>query len=146
MSDIKIIALGGVRENAKNLYIVEINDSIFILDAGLRYPENEQLGVDFVIPNLDYLVENKDRIQGIFLTHGHADAIGALPYILQDAKVPVFGSSLKLNSMMQWSHSLRQLTLSQNQWGLFLGRTEAILSILVISSLTKLLALTTKLI
>ena len=96
MSDIKIIALGGVRENAKNLYIVEINDSIFILDAGLRYPENEQLGVDFVIPNLDYLVENKDRIQGIFLTHGHADAIGALPYILQDAKVPVFGSSLSI--------------------------------------------------
>ena len=96
MSDIKIIALGGVRENAKDLYIVEINDSIFILDAGLRYPENEQLGVDFVIPNLDYLVENKDRIQGIFLTHGHADAIGALPYILQDAKVPVFGSSLTI--------------------------------------------------
>ena len=96
MSDIKIIALGGVLENAKNLYIVEINDSIFILDAGLRYPENEQLGVDFVIPNLDYLVENKDRIQGIFLTHGHADAIGALPYILQDAKVPVFGSSLTI--------------------------------------------------
>ena len=96
MSDIKIIALGGVRENAKNLYIVEINDSIFILDAGLRYPENEQLGVDFVIPNLDYLVENKDRIQGIFLTHGHADAIGALPYILQDAKVPVFGSALTI--------------------------------------------------
>ena len=85
-----------MRENAKNLYIVEINDSIFILDAGLRYPENEQLGVDFVIPNLDYLVENKDRIQGIFLTHGHADAIGALPYILQDAKVPVFGSSLTI--------------------------------------------------
>ena len=96
MSDIKIIALGGVRENAKNLYIVEINDSIFILDAGLKYPENEQLGVDFVIPNLDYLIENRDRIQGIFLTHGHADAIGALPYILQDAKVPVFGSSLTI--------------------------------------------------
>ena len=96
MSDIKIIALGGVRENAKNLYIVEINDSIFILDAGLKYPENEQLGVDFVIPNLDYLIENRDRIQGIFLTHGHADAIGALPYILQEVKAPVFGSSLTI--------------------------------------------------
>ena len=57
MSDIKIIALGGVRENAKNLYVVEVNDSIFILDAGLKYPENEQLGVDEVIPNIDYLVE-----------------------------------------------------------------------------------------
>ena len=96
MSDIKIIALGGVRENAKNIYIVEINDSIFILDAGLKYPENEQLGVDFVIPNLDYLIENRDRIQGIFLTHGHADAIGALPYILQEVKAPVFGSSLTI--------------------------------------------------
>ena len=60
MSDIKIIALGGVRENAKNLYVVEVNDSIFILDAGLKYPENEQLGVDEVIPNIDYLVENKN--------------------------------------------------------------------------------------
>ncbi len=76
MSDIKIMALGGVRENGKNLYVVEVNDSIFVLDAGLKYPENEQLGVDVVIPNLDYLIENKKRVQGIFLTHGHADAIG----------------------------------------------------------------------
>ena len=66
------------------------------MDAGLKYPENEQLGVDFVIPNLDYLIENRDRIQGIFLTHGHADAIGALPYILQEVKAPVFGSSLTI--------------------------------------------------
>lgn len=96
MSDIKLIALGGVRENGKNLYVVEVNDSIFILDAGLKYPENEQLGVDEVIPNLDYLIENKKRVQGIFLTHGHADAIGALPYILSEMKVPVFGSPLTI--------------------------------------------------
>lgn len=96
MSDIKIIALGGVRENAKNLYAVEVNESIFILDAGLKYPENEQLGVDEVIPNLDYLIANKKRIQGIFLTHGHADAIGALPYILSEVRVPVFGSLLTI--------------------------------------------------
>ena len=76
--------------------LLRFNDSIFILDAGLKYPENEQLGVDFVIPNLDYLIENRDRIQGIFLTHGHADAIGALPYILQEVKAPVFGSSLTI--------------------------------------------------
>ncbi|MGT2866183.1 ribonuclease J [Streptococcus fryi] len=94
MSDIKIIALGGVRENGKNFYIAEVNDAIFILDAGLKYPENEQLGVDVVIPNLDYLEENKDRVQGVFLTHGHADAIGALPYLLAKVKVPVFGSEL----------------------------------------------------
>lgn len=96
MSDIKIMALGGVRENGKNLYVVEVNDSIFVLDAGLKYPENEQLGVDVVIPNLDYLIENKDRVQGIFLTHGHADAIGALPYIIAEVKVPVFGSPLTI--------------------------------------------------
>ncbi|MGF0071140.1 ribonuclease J [Streptococcus orisratti] len=96
MSDIKIIALGGVRENGKNLYVVEINESIFVLDAGLKYPENEQLGVDVVIPSLDYLIENKKRVQGIFLTHGHADAIGALPYLISEVKAPVFGSPLTI--------------------------------------------------
>ncbi|VTS16072.1 ribonuclease J [Streptococcus pseudoporcinus] len=96
MSDIKIIALGGVREYGKNFYLVEINDSIFILDAGLKYPENEQLGVDLVIPNLDYLIENKDKVQGVFLSHGHADAIGALPYLLAEVPVPVFGSELTI--------------------------------------------------
>ena len=75
MSNIKLIALGGVRENGKNLYIAEVDEYIFVLDVGLKYPENEQLGVDFVIPNMDYLFENKDRIAGVFLTHGHADAI-----------------------------------------------------------------------
>ena len=96
MSNIKLIAVGGVRENGKNLYIAEVDESIFVLDVGLKYPENEQLGVDFVIPNMDYLFENKDRIAGVFLTHGHADAIGALPYLLAETKVPVFGSELTI--------------------------------------------------
>ncbi|AXJ13239.1 ribonuclease J [Streptococcus pluranimalium] len=96
MSDIKIMALGGVRENGKNLYIAEVNDAIFVLDAGLKYPENEQLGVDVVIPNLDYLIDHKDRVQGVFLTHGHADAIGALPYLIASMNVPVFGSELTI--------------------------------------------------
>ena len=95
-SNVKLIALGGVRENGKNLYVAEVDDSIFVLDAGLKYPENEQLGVDVVIPNMDYLFENKERIAGVFLTHGHADAIGALPNLLADAKVPVFGSELTI--------------------------------------------------
>lgn len=94
--NIKLIALGGVRENGKNLYVAEVDDSIFVLDAGLKYPENEQLGVDYVVPNMDYLFENKKRIAGVFLTHGHADAIGALPNLLADAKVPVFGSELTI--------------------------------------------------
>ena len=95
-SNIKLIALGGVRENGKNLYVAEVHDSIFVLDVGLKYPENEQLGVDYVVPNMDYLFENKERIAGVFLTHGHADAIGALPNLLADAKVPVFGSELTI--------------------------------------------------
>ena len=96
MSNISLTTLGGVRENGKNMYIAEIGESIFVLDAGLKYPENEQLGVDVVIPNMDYLFENSDRIAGVFLTHGHADAIGALPYLLAEAKVPVFGSELTI--------------------------------------------------
>ena len=99
MSNIKLIALGGVRENGKNLYIAEVDEYIFVLDVGLKYPENEQLGVDFVIPNMDYLFENKDRIAGVFLTHGHADAIGALPYLLAETKVPVFGSELTIENV-----------------------------------------------
>ncbi|HEK9981685.1 metallo-beta-lactamase superfamily protein [Streptococcus equi subsp. zooepidemicus Sz35] len=96
MTDINIIALGGVREYGKNFYLVEINDSMFILDAGLKYPETEQLGVDLVIPSLDYVIENKDKVQGVFLSHGHADAIGALPYLLAEVPVPVFGSELTI--------------------------------------------------
>ena len=96
MSNISLTTLGGVRENGKNMYIAEIGNSIFVLDAGLKYPENEQLGVDVVIPNMEYLFENSDRIAGVFLTHGHADAIGALPYLLAEAKVPVFGSELTI--------------------------------------------------
>ncbi|HEP1782874.1 TPA: ribonuclease J [Streptococcus suis] len=96
MSSIKIMALGGVRENGKNLYIAEVNEHIFVLDAGAKYPENEQLGVDVVVPNFDYLEENKHRVAGVFLSHGHADAIGALPYLLEKVKVPVFGSHLTI--------------------------------------------------
>jgi ribonuclease J len=96
MSKIKISALGGVREFGKNMYVVEVDETIFVLDAGLKYPETEMLGVDFVIPDANYLFENKDRVAGIFVTHGHADAIGALPYILAELDVPVFGSSLTI--------------------------------------------------
>lgn len=96
MSDIKIIALGGVRENGKNLYVAEVNERIFVLDAGLKYPESDQLGVDLIVPNFDYLIDNKERVAGVFLTHGHADAIGALPYLLESVRVPVFGSHLTI--------------------------------------------------
>ncbi|MCH3104447.1 MBL fold metallo-hydrolase, partial [Listeria monocytogenes] len=79
--NIKIIPLGGVDDSGKNLYVVEIDEDIFILDAGLMFPEIELLGIDIVIPDFKYLEENKDRVKAFFLTHGHEDAIGALPYL-----------------------------------------------------------------
>lgn len=93
-SKIKITPFGGVRENGKNMYAAEVDGDIYILDCGLKYPENELLGIDIVIPDFSYLKENADRIVGVFLTHGHADAIGALPYFLNEFSVPVFGSAL----------------------------------------------------
>lgn len=96
MSKIKIIPFGGVRENGKNMYAVDVDDQIFILDCGLKYPENELMGIDVVIPDWSYLKEHADKIKGVFLTHGHADAIGALPYFLDDFKVPVYGSQLTI--------------------------------------------------
>ena len=96
MSNIKFDIFSGVRENGKNMYAVEVNDKIFVLDCGLRYPENELLGIDIVIPNFEYLEANANRIAGIFLTHGHADAIGALPYFVAKHPVPVYGSELTI--------------------------------------------------
>ncbi len=95
-SEIKIMPIGGVRENGKDMYAVDINGGIYILDCGLRYPENELLGIDVVIPDFSYLEKNKDRIVGVFLTHGHADSIGAISYFLSEFDVPVFGSEMTI--------------------------------------------------
>ncbi|MBG9979789.1 ribonuclease J [Facklamia sp. DSM 111018] len=96
MSNINIIPLGGVREEGKNMYIVEINQAIFVLDCGLLFPEDDLLGIDMVIPDFTYLEENADRVVGIFLSHGHADAVGALPYLLNKINAPVFGTHLTI--------------------------------------------------
>lgn len=96
VSEMKIIPFGGVREHGRNLYAIEINDEIYILDCGLKVPETEMLGIDVVIPDFTYLMSQKEKIAGIFLTHGHADAIGALPYLLEHLRVPVFGSELTI--------------------------------------------------
>ena len=101
MNNLKIIPLGGVRENARNMYVIEIDDTIFILDCGLAYPEDQLYGIDAVIPDFTYLEKNADKIAGVFLTHGHEDAIGALPYFLDKFDVPVFGSELTI-SLAKW--------------------------------------------
>lgn len=93
---IKVIPLGGVGEIGKAMYVVEIDDELFIVDSGLMFPESEMLGIDIVIPDLSYIEENKERVKGIFLTHGHEDAIGSLAYLLQIVQAPVYGSKLTL--------------------------------------------------
>lgn len=105
MANIKIMALGGLGENGKNMYIVETDDFIFILDAGLKYPDIDMYGVDAVVPDLSYLIENKDKIAGIFVSHGHEDNIGAIPYLLRNLSINVYGThftiSLIENSLVQ---------------------------------------------
>jgi ribonuclease J len=95
-NQIKIMIVSGVREQGKDMFAVQVNDEIFVLDAGLKYPDSSLFGIDVVIPDLDFFAQYADRIAGIFLTHGHADAIGALPYILRDYDIPIFGSKLTI--------------------------------------------------
>ncbi|NRD78895.1 ribonuclease J [Bacillus sp. BRMEA1] len=93
---IKVIALGGIGEIGKNMYLVEVDKDILVIDAGLMFPEEEMLGIDMVIPDISYLRENRDRVKAIFLTHGHEDHMGALSYVLRHLDVPVYGTKLTL--------------------------------------------------
>ncbi|MFD1030958.1 ribonuclease J [Metaplanococcus flavidus] len=93
---IKVIPLGGVGEIGKAMYVIEIDQDLFVVDSGLMFPEDEMLGVDIVIPDVTYLEENKDRVKGIFLTHGHEDAIGSIAYLLKKVQAPVYGSKLTI--------------------------------------------------
>lgn len=97
MSKIKIFALGGLNENGKNMYVVQVDDNIFVFDAGLKYPSANMLGIDYIIPKFDYLIENKKKIRGIFLTHAHAGNIGAMPDIMKElSDVPVYATKFTM--------------------------------------------------
>lgn len=98
MSKIKIFGLGGLNENGKNMYVVDVDNNIFIFDAGLKYPSSNMLGIDYIIPKLDYLIENKDNIKGIFLSHGHEGNMGAMADILEALPdIPVYATKYTMN-------------------------------------------------
>jgi len=93
---LKVIPLGGLEEIGKNITVFEYEDDIIIVDCGMSFPEDEMLGVDLVIPDISYLTKNKEKVRAIILTHGHEDHIGAIPYVLKDLNVPVYGTKLTL--------------------------------------------------
>lgn len=95
-SKIKIIPLGGVDEIGKNITVLECGNDMIVVDCGSTFPKEDMLGIDLVIPDITYLMTNKDKLRGYVFTHGHEDHIGATPYVLDKAPAPVFGSRMTL--------------------------------------------------
>mgnify|MGYP002509099598 CR=1 FL=1 len=94
MNQVRIFALGGLDEDGKNMYVVEVGQSIFVIEAGLKYPDNDQHGIEMIIPDVRYLVENKHRVKGIFITHGHDDVMAAIANLVRQVNAPIYTAPL----------------------------------------------------
>ncbi|MFA7672520.1 MAG: MBL fold metallo-hydrolase, partial [Clostridia bacterium] len=91
MAALKIIPLGGLNEIGKNLTVFEYKNDILIIDCGIAFPQDDMPGVDIVIPDMSYLLKNRDKVKGLILTHGHEDHIGAVGYLIRQMNIPIYG-------------------------------------------------------
>lgn len=120
---LKVIPLGGIQEIGKNITAFEYENDIIIVDCGMAFPEDEMLGIDLVIPDISYIIKNKDKVRGIVLTHGHEDHIGAIPYVLREINVPIYGTKLTiglLENKLEEHRLLKQATLINISQGEFI--------------------------
>lgn len=122
-SKITLIPLGGLGEIGNNMTVIRYGNSMVIVDCGMEFPDDDMLGIDTVIPDYNFLVENKKRIKGIFLTHGHEDHIGALPYVLKELNVPVYGTKLTLGIVR---HKLKEAKVTADLHEMSAGETLAV--------------------
>ena len=122
-SKITLIPLGGLGEIGNNMTVIRYGNSMIIIDCGMEFPDDDMLGIDTVIPDYSFLLENKKRIKGIFLTHGHEDHIGALPYVLKELNVPVYGTRLTLGIVR---HKLKEAHVTADLHEMSAGETLAV--------------------